>query len=155
MQITYIFDQCFWAIKIYRLTHWLYKHGLKRLARVIHLLSRWVTNIDIYPSATLGENIQIIHGLGIVIGDKVRIGNRVTILQQVTVGATHIKTHYTENDIPTIEDDVILGAGSKILGGIVIGSKSFVGANAVVINNVPPDSIAVGVPARFKKKASY
>ena len=155
MQITLIFNQCFWAIKVHKLTNWLYIRELKRLAIVIHLLSRWITNIDIYPSATLGADIKIIHGFGIVIGDKVRIGNRVTILQQVTVGAAHIKTHYTENDIPTIENDVVLGAGSKILGGIVVGSHSIVGANAVVINDVPSDSIAVGVPARVFKKASY
>ena len=148
---TALCNQCVWAIYSYRLTHWLYVNNYILISQFIYLISKWITCIDIQPSAQLGEKINLTHGIGIVIGDKVRIGNDVTIMQQVTIGTQHIKNFYTENDVPIIEDRVTLGTGSKILGGIRIGSGSVIGANAVVTVDIPPNSVAVGVPAKVIK----
>lgn len=154
MGISWIIDQGFWAIKTYRVSHWLYQNNLKRVAVSIQMLSRWITNIDIHPSAVLGTDINIPHGLGIVIGQKVLIGNKVTILQHVTIGAKYVKNTYTEADMPIVEDNVLLGAGSRILGGVKIGSHSIVGANSVVLQDVPQRTVAVGIPARIISKTS-
>jgi serine O-acetyltransferase len=150
MGLSKFFNQVFWALFAYRISHFLYVQNYRPIANLIWLISRWITNIDICPSAKIGKEIKIYHAFGIVIGQKVRIGDRVTILQQVTVGASHLLDTFTENDVPTIENDVVLGAGSKILGGITVGKNSIIGANAVVLKDIPANSIAVGVPAKIK-----
>jgi serine O-acetyltransferase len=152
IHVSLIFDQTFWAINIHRLNHWFYQKDHRRIAYTIYLAARWITNIDIYPSAVLGKDIKMPHGFGIVIGDMVEIGDRVVILQQVTIGALKIKNSYIREDFPTIQNDVVLGAGSKILGGIVIYEGATVGANSVVLESIPPGSVAVGVPAKLVNK---
>ena len=96
IHISRIFDQTFWAISIHRLNHLFYRKGYRRIAYTIYLAARWITNIDIYPSAVLGKDIKMPHGFGIVIGDKVEIGDKVIILQQVTIGALKINELYND-----------------------------------------------------------
>jgi serine O-acetyltransferase len=138
-----------WAIFWHRITHRLFLANFKVLARVIMGLSQILTNIDIHPAARIGRRVFIDHGIGIVIGETSIVGNDVTIYQGVTLGGVNLargKRH------PTIEDGVVIGSGAKILGNITIGANSKIGANSVVIKNVPADSTAVGIPARVIKK---
>jgi serine O-acetyltransferase len=112
-------------------------------------ISQFLTNIDIHPACTIGRRVFIDHGFGVVIGETSKIGNDVLIYQGVTLGGvslTHGKRH------PTIEENCVIGSGAKILGNITIGSNSKIGANSVVVQNVPSHSTAVGVPARVIKR---
>jgi serine O-acetyltransferase len=139
------------AVFFHRLAHPLYVRKIPFLPRFIAEFSRWLTGIEIHPGAIIGQDLVIDHGLGIVIGETAIIGNQVLIYQGVTLGALDIiqgKRH------PTIEDNVMIGAGSKILGDIIIGKNSKIGANAVVLNDIPPGSVAVGNPAKIIKKDS-
>lgn len=134
-----------WAIIFYRHSHWLYNKGLRFLPRLISGLGQFLTTIDIHPAAQIGRRVFIDHGVGVVIGETTIIHDDVVIYQQVTLGGVSLtkgKRH------PTIEDKVVLGAGSKILGNITIGKDSKVGANSVVVKDVPADSTAIGIPAR-------
>ncbi len=134
-----------YAIAAHRLAHPLHKAGIPILPRFISQLSRFFTGIEIHPGAKIGNNFFIDHGMGVVIGETCEIGDGVTLFQGVTLGGTGKdkgKRH------PTLEDHVVVAAGAKVLGNIVIGAHSKIGANAVVITNVPPYSTAVGVPAR-------
>ncbi len=134
-----------WAIFFYRHSHWLYNKGLRFLPRLISGLGQFLTTIDIHPAAQIGRRVFIDHGVGVVIGETTIIHDDVVIYQQVTLGGVSLtkgKRH------PTIEDKVVLGAGSKILGNITIGKDSKVGANSVVVKDVPADSTAIGIPAR-------
>ncbi len=138
-----------WAIFWHRIAHRLYLRGFKVLSRVIMGVSQIITNIDIHPAARIGRRVFIDHGIGVVIGETAVIGNDVTIYQGVTLGGVNLtkgKRH------PTIEDGVVIGSGAKILGNITIGANAKIGANSVVIKNVPADSTAVGIPARVIKK---
>ena len=138
-----------WAIVNYRIANKLYKKGFRLLARMWMGISQLFTNIDIHPAATIGRRVFIDHGIGVVIGETAIIGNDVTIYQGVTLGGVSLnpgKRH------PTIEDGVVIGAGAKVLGNITIGHHSKIGANSVVIKSVPPESTAVGIPARVVKK---
>jgi serine O-acetyltransferase len=115
-------------------------------------INQFITNIDIHPAATIGENVFIDHGIGVVIGETTIIGNNVTIYQGVTLGGVSLnpgKRH------PTIEDDCIIGAGAKILGNITIGKGSKIGANSVVVKDVPPYSTVVGIPGKVIKRKDY
>lgn len=143
------------AIIYHRITHKLYKKNKLFLARVLSQRARKVTGIEIHPGATIGEDLFIDHGMGIVIGETTEIGNNVTIFHGVTLGG--IGGEKGEKRHPTIEDDVLIGAGAKILGPITIGKGARIGANAVVLEDVPPYTTAVGVPARIviKKSKSY
>lgn len=135
----------FHALLIYRSTHYLWKHNLKLLARVLSQVARLLTGIEIHPAASIGDYCFIDHGHGVVIGETAIIGNRVTLYHDVTLGGTSLakgKRH------PTLEDDVIIGAGAQVLGPITIGKGSHVGANAVVVKDVPPGISVVGIPAR-------
>ena len=141
-----------WALVYYRIANRIYKKGFKRLARFIMAINQFLTNIDIHPGATIKENVFIDHGIGVVIGETAIVGNNVTIYQGVTLGGVSLnpgKRH------PTIEDDVTIGAGAKILGNITIGKGSKIGANSVVVKDVPPYSTVVGIPGKVIKRKDY
>lgn len=134
--------QAVWA---HRTEHWLWVHGLKLLARWLSQITRFWTGIEIHPGATLGHSFFIDHGMGVVIGETAEVGNNVTIYHGVTLGGTTLQKGKRH---PTIEDDVVIGAGAKVLGNITIGAHSRIGANAVVVKSVPSDSVVVGVPGQ-------
>jgi len=141
----------FKAIIFHRLAHVCYKFKIPFIHRLVSEISRFKTGIDIHPGAVLGIDVVIDHGMGTVIGETAVIGNQVLIHQGVTLGGTEImqwKQH------PNIADDVVLRAGCKILGNICIDEGTRVGANAVVLKDVPPHSIAVGIPAEIYEKDS-
>ncbi|MDR1905597.1 MAG: serine O-acetyltransferase [Clostridiales bacterium] len=135
----------FKALVMYRIAHWLHKKKLKLFARIISQHARHKTGIEIHPAAKLGEGIFIDHGMGVVIGETAEVGNNVVIYQGVTLGGTGKDTGKRH---PTIEDDVMISSGSKVLGPITVGKGSKIGANSVVLKNVPPHSTVVGVPGR-------
>lgn len=135
----------FHAILIHRLSHLLWKAQLKLLARFLSFIGRFLTGIEIHPAAQIGDYFFIDHGMGVVIGETAVVGDRVHIYHGVTLGGVsleHVKRH------PTLEDDVIVGAGAKLLGPIVIGRGARIGANAVVVKDVLPGDTVVGIPAR-------
>ncbi len=135
-----------WALFFHRFAHALYKKGLRFIPRFISGFSRLVTTIDIHPAAQIGKRVFIDHGAGVVIGETAIIGDDVVIYQQVTLGGvstSHGKRH------PTVGNRVVIGAGAKILGNITLGDDAKIGANSVVVKNVPCCSTAVGVPARI------
>jgi len=141
-----------WALVNYRIANAIYKKGFKRFARFIMAINQFITNIDIHPGAEIGENVFIDHGIGVVIGETAIIKDNVTIYQGVTLGGVSLnpgKRH------PTIEEDCIIGAGAKILGNITIGKGSKVGANSVVVKDVPPYSTVVGIPGKVIKRKDY
>ncbi len=141
-----------WAIVNYRIANTIYKKGFKRIARFIMAINQLFTNIDIHPGATIGENVFIDHGIGVVIGETAIIGDNVTIYQGVTLGGVSLnpgKRH------PTIQDDVTIGAGAKVLGNITIGKESRIGANSVVVKDVPPYSTVVGIPGKVIKRKDF
>jgi serine O-acetyltransferase len=136
----------FYAIIFHRLSHFLWNHSLKLLARILSTLVRFFTGIEIHPGAQFGERVFIDHGMGIVVGETTIVGDDVLIYQGVVLGGTttqKCKRH------PTIEKGVIIGAGAKIMGNITIGKYSKIGTGAVVLNDVPPESTCVGVPGRI------
>ena len=135
----------FHAIAIYRLTHWLWNHKLKLLARATANLARMLTGIEIHPGATIGKRLFIDHGLGVVIGETAKVGDNVTIYHDVTLGGTSLKQEIRH---PQIEDDVIIGAGAQLLGPIQVGKGARIGANAVVVKDVEAGTTMVGIPAR-------
>jgi len=138
-----------WAIFWYRIANKLYKNNFKTLARFIMGLSQILTNIDIHPGATIGRRVFIDHGIGVVIGETAIIGDDVTIYQGVTLGGVSLnkgKRH------PTIEDEVVIGGGAKVLGDITIGKGSKIGANSVVVKDVPPHSTVVGIPGKIMQR---
>jgi serine O-acetyltransferase len=138
-----------WALFWHRISHPLFKRGFKRSARFLMSLAHFMTHIDIHPGATIGRRVFIDHGTGVVIGETAVIGDDVLIYQGVTLGGVSLKVGKRH---PTIEQGVVLGAGSKVLGNITIGEYSKIGANSVVIKKVPPHSTAVGIPARVVDK---
>ena len=133
------------AIWAHRLSHRLWRRGLKLLARGLSQLTRGITGIEIHPGASLGRNLFIDHGMGVVIGETAEVGDDVTIYHGVTLGGTSLQKTRRH---PTIEDHVVIGAGAKVLGAITIGAHSRVGANAVVVKSAPPNSVVVGVPGQ-------
>ena len=138
------------AIIYHRIAHWCYRHDLLFLARCVSQWSRFWTGIEIHPGATIGRRFVIDHGMGIVIGETAEIGDDVLIYQGVTLGGTGKdkgKRH------PTIGNNVLIGSGAKVLGPFTVGDNSRIAANAVVLKEIPPDSTAVGVPARVVRVA--
>lgn len=130
----------------YRIAHWLWMHNLKFLGRLLSQIVRSLTGIEIHPGATIGSRFFIDHGMGVVIGETAEVGSDVTLYHGVTLGGTSLnkgKRH------PTLGDRVVVGAGAKILGNITIGDDSRIGANAVVVKPVPPNSVVVGVPGQI------
>ena len=137
------------AIWAHRINHWLWTRNARFLARAGSQLTRWLTGIEIHPGARIGRRFFIDHGMGVVIGETVEIGDDVLLYHQVTLGGRQReggKRH------PTIGDEVAVGAGAKILGPITIGDRSVVGANAVVTRDAPADSILTGIPAKARKR---
>ena len=134
------------ALWFHRVNHWLWNHGLFVLGRWLSQVARWLTGIEIHPGAKIGRRLFIDHGMGVVIGETAIVGDDVTLYQGVTLGGTgkeHGKRH------PTLEDNVVVGGGAKILGNITIGKNCRIGAGSVVLRNVPPESTVVGVPAHI------
>ena len=138
------------ALLYHRIANWFYRHNLPFLARWVSQHSRRKTGIEIHPGATIGKRLVIDHGMGIVIGETAEIGDDVLIYQGVTLGGTGKdvgKRH------PTIGNNVLIGSGAKVLGPFKVGDNSRIAANAVVLKEIPPDSTAVGVPARVVRIA--
>jgi len=133
------------ALWFYRWAHWFWTHNLPLLGRVVSHLGRALTGIEIHPGATIGPGFFVDHGMGAVIGETAEVGANVTLYHGVTLGGTSWKKGKRH---PTLEDDVVVGAGAKILGPITIGARTRVGANAVVVKDVPADSVVVGIPGR-------
>jgi serine O-acetyltransferase len=134
------------ALWFYRVNHWLWKHGMRVLARWLSQVARLLTGIEIHPGAQIGKRLFIDHGMGVVVGETTIIGDEVTIYQGVTLGGTgkeQGKRH------PTIGNGVVIGAGSRVLGNIEIGNNSRIGAGSVVLRSVPDDSTVVGVPGHI------
>lgn len=137
------------AVATYRITHFLHVNGFRVPARALSQLSRTLTGIEIHPGATIGKRLFIDHGMGVVIGETTEIGDDVTIYQGVTLGGTgkdHGKRH------PTIGNNVMIGAGAKVLGPVNIGDNVKIASGAVVLSDIPADSTAVGVPARVVRR---
>jgi serine O-acetyltransferase len=137
------------ALIHYRIGHYFYKLRLFFLARLISQISRLLTGIEIHPGAQIGKGFFIDHGMGVVIGETAIIGDDVLLYQGVTLGGTGLEKGKRH---PTIGNNVVIGAGAKVLGNITVGDSSYVGANAVVIKDVPPNSTVVGVPGRITKQ---
>lgn len=136
------------AVIWHRLAHAMWRSGFKFPARFVSWLARLLTNVDIHPGATIGSSFFIDHGAGVVIGETAEIGDHVTMYHGVTLGGVSWspgKRH------PTLEDGVLVGAGAKILGPITVGARARIGANSVVVEDVPPGVTAVGIPAKIVK----
>ena len=138
------------ALWVHRLTHRMWKHPALRLpARIVSQMTRSATGIEIHPAATLGRRLFIDHGMGVVIGETAVVGDDVTLFHNTTLGGrsmTHGKRH------PTLGDRVVVGAGAKVLGAVWVGDDAQIGANAVVVKDVPAGAVAVGVPAKTKAR---
>jgi len=137
------------ALVSHRIARLLYKMKLYFLARWLSQISRFFTGIEIHPGAKIGKGVFIDHGFGVVVGETAIVGDNVLLYQGVTLGGTGLtkgKRH------PTIGNNVVIGAGAKVLGDITIGDNSYIGANAVVIKDIPHNSTVVGVPGRITKQ---
>jgi len=134
------------ALLIHRLSHWLWTLRLYWLGRMVSHVGRFLTGIEVHPGAIVGRRVFIDHGMGVVIGETAEIGEDCTLYHGVTLGGTSWnkgKRH------PTLERGVVIGAGAKVLGPIVVGEGARIGSNAVVVKDVPPGATAVGIPARI------
>ena len=139
------------AVINHKIANYFYKKKLFFMARLISQFGRLTTGIEIHPGATLGKRIFFDHGMGIVVGETAVIGDDCIIFHGVTLGGVSsdkVKRH------PTVKNNVVIGAGAKILGNITIGENSKIGANAVVLKDIPADSVAVGIPSRVIQKFS-
>lgn len=133
------------AIWLHRIAHSLYTKGWVVLPRMINTFSRFLTGIDIHPGAKLGPGLFIDHGMGLVIGETAELGSNVTLYQGVTLGGTGKETGKRH---PTIGDNVVVSSGAKILGSFTVGANSKIGSGSVVLHEVPPNSVVVGIPGR-------
>jgi serine O-acetyltransferase len=137
------------ALALHRIAHRLWHAGLTTLARAVSHAGRFLTGIEIHPAARVGPGLFIDHGMGVVIGETAEIGENVTLLQGVTLGGTSLRR---EKRHPTLGNNVVVGAGAKIIGAFTIGDNSRIGAGSVVVREVPPNSVVVGVPGRVTYK---
>jgi len=133
------------ALYFHRVAHWLWTHRLKTLGRFLSHIGRFLTGIEIHPGAVLGPGLFIDHGMGVVIGETTEIGENVTIYQGVTLGGTSLEKRKRH---PTIGNNVVIGAGAKILGPFKVGENSRIGSGSVVVKEVPPNAVVVGVPGQ-------
>lgn len=131
------------------ISHFLHVRGLKFLARLNSQIMRFFTGIEIHPGATIGRSIMIDHGMGVVIGETAEVGDRVVLYQGVTLGGTG---NHTGKRHPTIGNDCFIGSGAKILGPVTLGARVKVGANSVVLRDIPEDSTVVGIPGKVVKR---
>ena len=138
----------FHAIALHRFAHALHRIHVPLLPRIISCISRFFTGIEIHPGAAIGSGFFIDHGMGVVVGETADIGHNVSLFQGVTLGGTGKQTGKRH---PTLRNNIVVGAGAKVLGNIVIGDNVYIGANAVVLNDVPDNCTVVGVPARVVK----
>ncbi len=134
------------AVLLHRVAHFFWEIGLPFVPRYLSHIARQITGIEIHPGAEIGRDFFIDHGSGIVIGETAKVGDNVTIYQNVTLGGTSLKQ---EKRHPTVGNNVVIGAGAKLLGPIIIGDNVRIGANSVVTKDVPPNSVVVGVPGRI------
>jgi serine O-acetyltransferase len=134
------------AIWIHRVAHALWRGGWPLTGRCVSHVGRFLTGIEIHPAAVLGPGLFIDHGMGVVIGETAEVGENVSILQGVTLGGTSLKR---EKRHPTIGNNVMIGAGAKVIGGFTIGAGSRIGAGSVVVREVPENCVVVGVPGRI------
>jgi serine O-acetyltransferase len=134
------------AVVMHRAAHWLDAHGVHTAARCISQLARFLTGIEIHPSAQIGERLFIDHGMGVVIGSTAVVGNDVTLYQGVTLGGTSLQRGVKRH--PTLGNNVIVGAGAHVLGPITVSDGARIGANAVVLHDVPQGATMVGIPAK-------
>lgn len=134
------------AVWFYRVNHWLWNHHLQLAARWMSQVARWLTGIEIHPAAKIGRRLFIDHGMGVVIGETAIVGDDVTLYQGVTLGGTGKEIGKRH---PTLEDNVVVGGGAKILGNIVVGNNCRIGAGSVVLRSVPDNSTVVGVPGHI------
>jgi serine O-acetyltransferase len=137
------------AIWLHRPAYWLWHRGFCVTARVLSHVARFLTGVEIHPAARLGAGLFIDHGMGVVIGETAEVGDNVTLLHGVTLGGTSLKK---EKRHPTLGDDVVVGAGAGVFGAFTIGSGSRIGAGSVVVREVPPNSVVVGVPGRVTSR---
>jgi serine O-acetyltransferase len=133
------------ALALHRLGHRLWRAGWLTSARFVSHVSRFLTGIEIHPAARLGRGLFIDHGMGVVIGETTEVGQNVTLLQGVTLGGTSLRR---EKRHPTLGDNVVVGTGAAVIGAIMVGDGSRIGAGSVVVRDVPPNSVVVGVPGR-------
>jgi len=134
------------AVLVHRLSHALWNFRLKWLARILSHFARWITGIEIHPGVKIGRRFFIDHGMGVVIGETAEIGDDCTLYHGVTLGGTTWKKGKRH---PTLADNVVVGAGAKVLGPITLGKGARVGSNAVVVKNVPDGATVVGIPGRI------
>ena len=137
------------ALAFHRMANRLWRRRWTTAARFVSHVARFLTGIEIHPAATMGRGVFIDHGMGIVIGETAEVGNNVSLLQGVTLGGTSTRR---EKRHPTLRDNVTVGSGAKIIGAITIGENSRVGAGSVVVRDVPPNAVVVGVPGRVTFK---
>jgi serine O-acetyltransferase len=137
------------AIVMHRGAHWLWQRDLRWLARFLSQFARWMTGIEIHPGAVIGQGVFIDHGMGVVIGETAEVGDDVLLFHGATLGGKAMRRGKRH---PTLGDRVVVGAGAKVLGPVWVGDGAQIGANAVVIADVPPGAVAVGVPARVRVK---
>lgn len=137
------------ALWFHRLAHWLWQREFFFWGRLVSQFGRFFTGIEIHPGARIGKGLVIDHGMGTVIGETAEIGDNVLLYHNVTLGGVDLKRMKRH---PTLEDCVVVGAGAQILGPIRIGAHSRIGANAVVVKDVPPNSVVVGVPGRTRPR---
>lgn len=147
MEVFFLYSG-FKAVRSHRKANWCFRHNFKFLARYISQRSRHKTGIEIHPGATIGKGLFIDHGMGVVIGETTVIGDNCTIYQNVTLGGTGKDTGKRH---PTLGNNVLVGSGAKVLGPFTVGDNARIAAGAVVLNEVPANSTAVGVPARIVK----
>ena len=138
----------FHAVCCHRIAHWFYRQRMFGLARFISQTNRFFTGIEIHPGAKIGRGLFIDHGMGVVIGETTEIGDNCTLYQGVTLGGTGKDSGKRH---PTLGNNVMVGSGAKVLGPFTVGENSKIAAGAVVLNEVPPNSTCVGVPARIVK----
>ena len=138
----------FHALVYYRMSNWLWRHQFFLLSRFVSHIGKMLTTIEIHPGARIGERFVIDHGTGVVIGETAVVGDDVLMFNNINLGGTSMspgKRH------PTLENDVVVGAGAKVLGPFTVGTGARIGSNAVVVKEVPPGCTAVGVPAKLVK----
>ncbi len=136
----------FQALSIHRITHKLWKYKLPLLPRLLSHITRFLTGVEIHPGARIGKGVFIDHGMGVVIGETSEIGDRCLLYQGVTLGGTGKETGKRH---PTLEANVVVGAGAKVLGAICVGTNTRIGAGSVVVKNVEANSTVVGIPGRI------